>query len=65
MLRDIQPSIFGLHYPRLHQVEVEQEEEEEDYFKTMNQFVEEEHVVDPEKLYDVLEKNLQYQVYPP
>ena len=41
--------------------EPEEEEEEEDYFKGMNQFVDSERQVDVERLYDVLEMNLQYQ----
>ena len=38
-----------------------EEEEEEDYFKEMNKFVESDASIDIEKLYDVLEMNLQYQ----
>ena len=40
--------------------EQNEEEEEEDYFKGMNQFVDSD-TLDVEKLYDVLEMNLQYQ----
>ena len=45
---------------QLQEEEEEEEEVEEDYFAGMNQFVDS-GSVDVERLYDVLEMNLQYQ----